>query len=54
MPRGVSDPEQKERLREAAKREEREFYHGKATREWLEALLPLGTDEHRPHLTDAP
>ena len=22
--------------------------------EWLEALAPLGTDEHKPHLTDAP
>ena len=50
----VSDPSLKQRIREAAEREEREFYHGKAPREWLEALLPLGTDEHKPHLTDAP
>ena len=50
----VSDLSIKQRIREAAEREEREFYHGKAPREWLEALLPLGTDEHKPHLTDAP
>ena len=50
----VSDLSLKQRIREAAEREEREFYHGRAPREWLEALLPLGTDEHKPHLTDAP
>ena len=50
----VSDPELKRRMREAAEREEYAFYHGKAPAEWLEALLPLGTDEHKPHLTDAP
>lgn len=50
----VSDLSLKQRIREAAELEEREFYHGRAPREWLEALLPLGTDEHKPHLTDAP
>src|SRR5688500_16369298 len=50
----VSDPELKQRIRAAAEREEHAFYHGKAPREWLEAILPLGTDEHKPHLTDAP
>ncbi|MGI8499030.1 MAG: nitroreductase family protein [Gemmatimonadaceae bacterium] len=50
----VSDQELKCRIREAAEGEEHEFYHGKASREWLEAVLPLGTDEHKPHLTDAP
>jgi iodotyrosine deiodinase len=50
----VSDPGLKERIREAAEREEREFYHGRAPEEWLEALAPLGTDEHKTHLTDAP
>jgi nitroreductase len=49
-----SDPELKQRIRAAAEREEHAFYHGKAPREWLEAILPLGTDEHKPHLTDAP
>lgn len=50
----IAEPEIKARLREAAEREERAFYGGKAPREWLEALAPLGTDEHKPHLTDAP
>ena len=50
----VSDPELKHRIREAAEREEHAFYHGKAPDEWIEALRPLGTDEHKPHLTDAP
>ena len=50
----VSDPGLKQQIRDAAEREEYDFYHGKAPGEWLEALLPLGTDEHKPHLTDAP
>ncbi len=50
----VSNPDLKARMREAAEREEHAFYHGKAPPEWLEALAPLGTDEHKTHLTDAP
>lgn len=50
----VSDPDTKQRLRAAAEEEERAFYHGKAPEEWLSALAPLGTDEHKTHLTDAP
>jgi nitroreductase len=50
----VSDAGLKARIREAAESEEREFYHGRAPAEWLEALAPLGTDEHKRHLTDAP
>ncbi|MDQ6887952.1 MAG: nitroreductase family protein [Gemmatimonadota bacterium] len=50
----VADAALKAKIREAAEREERKFYRGKAPREWLEALRPLGTDEHKPHLTDAP
>jgi iodotyrosine deiodinase len=50
----VSDPELKRQIREAAEAEEREFYGGRAPAEWREALAPLGTDEHKPHLTDAP
>lgn len=50
----ISDATLKQRIREAAEREEYDFYHGRAPREWLEAILPLGTDEHKPHLTDAP
>ena len=50
----VSDPAIKQQIRDAAEREEHEFYHGKAKQEWLDALLPLGTDEFKPHLTAAP
>lgn len=50
----VSDPSLKSKIREAAEREEREFYHRRAPREWLEALAPLGTSERKPFLEDAP
>jgi nitroreductase len=50
----VSDPGTKKRIREAAEVEEREFYGGRAPREWLEALAPLGTDEHKSYLETAP
>lgn len=50
----VGDPAVKARIREAAEREEREFYHERAPKEWLEALSPLGTDEHKPYLETAP
>jgi nitroreductase len=50
----VSDMDLQYRIREAAEVEERRFYHELAPSEWLEALAPLGTDEHKPHLTDAP
>ncbi|MGQ0539278.1 MAG: nitroreductase family protein [Gemmatimonadaceae bacterium] len=50
----VSDPAVKQSIREAAEAEEREFYHGRAPQEWIDALAPLGTDEHKPHLSDAP
>lgn len=50
----VADPVLKAAMRDAAEAEERAFYAGRATPEWLEALAPLGTDEHKPHLTDAP
>ena len=50
----VSDPDLKAEIRRAAEDEEREFYNNRATPEWLNALAPLGTDVHKPHLTDAP
>lgn len=50
----VSDPVLKAEIRRAAEEEERDFYNGRAPKEWLDALAPLGTDEHKPHLTDAP
>jgi iodotyrosine deiodinase len=50
----VSDAGTKRRIREAAEKEEQAFYSGRAPQEWIDALAPLGTDEHKPHLTDAP
>lgn len=50
----VSDPAVKRRVREAAEAEERDFYAHRAPPEWLEALAPLGTDENKPFLEDAP
>jgi nitroreductase len=50
----VEDPETKRRIREAAEKEEREFYNGKAPQAWLDALAPLGTDAQKPFLETAP
>jgi nitroreductase len=49
----VSDPEVKRRIREGAEHSERHFYSS-APEEWLRALEPLGTDEHKPYLETAP
>lgn len=50
----VEDPAVKRRIREAAEREEHAFYTRRAPPEWLEALEPLGTDERKPFLEEAP
>jgi iodotyrosine deiodinase len=50
----VADPAIKHRIRIEAEKEEHEFYTHKAPQEWLDALAPLGTDEHKPFLEDAP
>ena len=50
----VSDLETKKKIREAAEKEEKKFYSGRAPDEWLEALEPLGTDENKPFLEVAP
>ena len=50
----VTDPSIKARIREAAEEEERAFYQGRAPTAWLDALGPLGTDEHKPFLEEAP
>ena len=50
----VTGPELKRRIREGAEEGERAFYHGRAPREWLDALAPLGTDGHKPFLEVAP
>ncbi|MCA9914115.1 MAG: nitroreductase family protein [Anaerolineae bacterium] len=50
----VSDTAIKRKIREAAEAEERELYERRMSDEWREALAPLGTDWHKPHLEDAP
>ena len=50
----VSNPQVKKEIRLAAEQEEAEFYQRRAPQEWLEALAPLGTDEHKPFLETAP
>jgi nitroreductase len=50
----ITSPEVKSRIRAAAEVEEREFYARRAPPEWKEALAPLGTDEHKPFLEQAP
>ncbi|MCA9883017.1 MAG: nitroreductase family protein [Anaerolineae bacterium] len=50
----VSDPALKKQIRQAAEVEEKESYERRMSQEWLDALAPLGTDWHKPHLEDAP
>ena len=50
----VSAPGMKRRIRQAAEKEEREFYHRRAPKAWLKALEPLGTDAKKPYLETAP
>jgi nitroreductase len=50
----VSDPAAKARIRDGAEKEELEFYTNRAPQDWLDALAPLGTDEHKPFLETAP
>jgi iodotyrosine deiodinase len=50
----VADPALKTRIRAAAEVEERALYQHRASAEWLQALAPLGTNEHKPFLETAP
>lgn len=50
----ISDPAIKRQIREAAEEEERKFYSGGASDEWIKALEPIGTNADKPHLEDAP
>ena len=49
----VTDPETRRRIRTEAEAEKRAFYRERAPDDWLEALAPLGTDEHKPFLEEA-
>jgi len=50
----VQDPDIKREIREGAEREEAEFYQRRATDTWLNDLEPLGTDQYKTFLEDAP
>lgn len=50
----IGSPDKKRAIRAAAEAEERAFYAGKASAEWLAALAPLGTDPDKPFLEIAP
>jgi len=50
----ITDPVIKQQIRVAAEKEEQDFYKSRATKEWLEALAPLGTDDNKPFLESAP
>jgi nitroreductase len=50
----VTDPEVKRQIRQAAEKEETEFYGWRAPKEWLEALEPFGTNQEKPFLEQAP
>jgi nitroreductase len=50
----ISDQAMKSEIRKAAEEEERTFYSGRASPEWLDALAPLGTDADKPFLEIAP
>jgi len=44
----------KAKIRAAAEEEEKTFYAGRASDQWLDALEPIGTNDSKPHLTTAP
>lgn len=50
----ITDAEIRRQIRESAEEEERVFYGGRAPDEWLDALQPFGTDDHKPFLQTAP
>jgi len=50
----VSDQVIKHRIRLAAEHEERENYSRRMPNEWLEAVKPLGTNDCKPFLDEAP
>ena len=50
----VKDPILKRKIRKAAEIEEKEFYGGRAPKEWLDDLNQFGTDWNKPFLEEAP
>lgn len=50
----VTRPQTKQAIRQAAEKEERAFYDGRAPARWLEDLKPFGTTWEKPFLEIAP
>ncbi len=50
----IGDADIKRQIRQAAEEEEKAFYGGRASEEWLDALSHLGTDADKPFLETAP
>lgn len=50
----VRDTEIKQKIREAAEKEEYDSYHNRMSEKWLRRLAPLGTNEFKPFLEIAP
>lgn len=50
----IGSSEKKRQIRQAAEAEERAFYTGRASAEWLDALAPIGTDADKPYMETAP
>lgn len=50
----VANPAAKHEIRLAAEEEEKAFYAGGASDEWIKALEPIGTTHEKPHLDIAP
>lgn len=50
----VSNPALKAEIRQLAEKEEKAFYAGRASEQWLKDLEPIGTDWRKPFLETAP
>lgn len=50
----VQNPDLKQKIRDAAEKEEYENYNGRMTDEWLKDLAVFGTDWHKEFITKAP
>ena len=50
----VSDPEMKQKIKEAAEKEEESFYNKRASKKWLDDLKQFKTNAKKPYLTIAP
>jgi nitroreductase len=50
----INNIDVKKQIRQQAEIHESNFYHGRASGEWLDALKPLGTDAKKPYLEHAP